>query len=508
MVVEALPLDLKIEIERRNRNGDPAIGHSNRYLFSGKIKCGVCGATFVSRTKKRKSGSSYKRWCCYNAATDGLRHIDDKGNEVGCNVGCLLRDELAHDLLQYSIRLIQAKPMWFAKRVIEQAKSYMESSEVTFTETQEEVEQEIKKLEEKKREVLDAFFSKDISKDDFRLMNATYDEKIKALQEKLEALRSLNTLEYDIRDLEDDIEAHLKMIAKQDPDDELFCRNLLDKIIVHPDKKIEMKLNLLPPSWAYVLARLEELKLLKQKSSEGCHIDSSVSVLFDNNSQNLPAEKVLQRNDFSDGCQNVADVPKAVIKKHPLPKVSSKVFNFPLFYDKGEIGARLRYIISFRVASDYHRRIVLPVFESSISTSCIRETVSAGSSSTRVIRAIAVMYRQSSVTKSRTSPSLTSLTPSISGSPFSEMLGTNSVSAAKTAQDRDRIMTIAMIADRIFFIKPQLHVFLICTHACRIYIITLRLVNALHAPGWMQSPLDPPDAGSHPTLQPNLAFGR
>ena len=62
-------------------------------------------------------------------------------------------------------------------------------------------------------------------------------------------------------------------------------------------------------------------------------------------------------------------VPKAVIKKHPLPKVSSKVFNFPLFYDKGEIGARLRYIISFRVASDYHRRIVLPVFESSISTS-------------------------------------------------------------------------------------------------------------------------------------------
>lgn len=207
-------------------------------MFSGKIKCGVCGATFVSRTKKRKSGSSYKRWCCYNAATDGLRHIDDKGNEVGCNVGCLLRDELAHDLLQYSIRLIQAKPMWFAKRVIEQAKSYMDSSEVTFTETQEEVETEIKKLEEKKREVLDAFFSKDISKDDFRLMNASYDKKIKSLQEKLEALRSLNTLEYDIRDLEDDIEAHLKMIAKQDPDDELFCRNLLDKIVVHPDKKL------------------------------------------------------------------------------------------------------------------------------------------------------------------------------------------------------------------------------------------------------------------------------
>lgn len=104
------------------------------------------------------------------------------------------------------------------------------------------------------------------------------------------------------------------MIAKQDPDDELFCRNLLDKIVVHPDKKIEMKHNLLPPSWAYVLARLEELKLLNEKDSEGCHIDSSVSVLFNNNSQNIPVKKVLQRNDFSGGCQSITDVPISVSK--------------------------------------------------------------------------------------------------------------------------------------------------------------------------------------------------
>lgn len=104
------------------------------------------------------------------------------------------------------------------------------------------------------------------------------------------------------------------MIAKQDPDDELFCRNLLDKIVVHPDKKIEMKLNLLPPSWAYVLARLEELKLLKQKNSEGCRNDSSVSVLFNKNSKNLSVKKVLQRNDFSGGCQSITDVPISVSK--------------------------------------------------------------------------------------------------------------------------------------------------------------------------------------------------
>ena len=62
-------------------------------------------------------------------------------------------------------------------------------------------------------------------------------------------------------------------------------------------------------------------------------------------------------------------VPKAVRKKHPLLKVSSKVFNLPLFYDKGAIGEQVGYLISFSVASDYHRRIVLPVFENIISIS-------------------------------------------------------------------------------------------------------------------------------------------
>lgn len=117
-----------------------------------------------------------------------------------------------------------------------------------------------------------------------------YDEQIKALKEKLEALRNLNSLEYDIRDLADDIEAHLQMIAKANPDDELFCRNLLDKMVVHPNRRVEIKLNLLPPSWAYVLARLEELRRLKAAENEGCHNDSSVSPLFDTVSHNLPTE--------------------------------------------------------------------------------------------------------------------------------------------------------------------------------------------------------------------------
>ncbi|MCL2409607.1 MAG: recombinase family protein [Oscillospiraceae bacterium] len=58
---------------------------SNRYLFSGKIKCGICGATYVARYKKRADGSVYKSWRCLNAQRYGAPRIDPAGNHIGCS---------------------------------------------------------------------------------------------------------------------------------------------------------------------------------------------------------------------------------------------------------------------------------------------------------------------------------------------------------------------------------------------------------------------------------------
>ncbi|MCI8772190.1 MAG: recombinase family protein [Lachnospiraceae bacterium] len=58
--------------------------HSNRYPFSGKIKCGRCGASYVSRYRTRKDGSRYKAWRCYEAANHGKPQIDITGKQIGC----------------------------------------------------------------------------------------------------------------------------------------------------------------------------------------------------------------------------------------------------------------------------------------------------------------------------------------------------------------------------------------------------------------------------------------
>ncbi len=59
--------------------------YSNRYPLSGFIQCGQCGASFVARCKRRKDGSEYVLWRCYQAVSHGHPHIDHAGKQVGCS---------------------------------------------------------------------------------------------------------------------------------------------------------------------------------------------------------------------------------------------------------------------------------------------------------------------------------------------------------------------------------------------------------------------------------------
>lgn len=70
--------------------------HSSRYPFSGKIKCGRCGASYVARYKTRKDGSNYKAWRCFEAANHGKVHIDKTGNKIGCSGAGIRNEEAVH----------------------------------------------------------------------------------------------------------------------------------------------------------------------------------------------------------------------------------------------------------------------------------------------------------------------------------------------------------------------------------------------------------------------------
>lgn len=83
-------------LDAKSLSQEAGAKHSNRYAFSGKIKCGRCGASYVARYKTRKDGSRYKAWRCYEAANHGSTHIDATGKPVGCSSGSIRNEDAVY----------------------------------------------------------------------------------------------------------------------------------------------------------------------------------------------------------------------------------------------------------------------------------------------------------------------------------------------------------------------------------------------------------------------------
>lgn len=265
---------VRAEMEKRNIHGKLGTGHSNRYVFSGKIKCGACGASFASRKKYRKDGSVYKRWGCYTAAHEGRKHLDVQGNEVGCDIGKMIRDDLAMDMLKTSLQSVQMDTKWIINNVTSLAVEAIHASEEGSTDSAEQLEYEINQITKKKEDVLDSFFAKEITKEEMRMMNERYDNQLTELNERLDAVRTREKMRYDTSQLQEDVRKQVTDIVSCKTDSEVFYKNLLDKMVVYPDSRVELKLNLLPQKWVFVIGQLRDLV------STGIHSNPALPTSF------------------------------------------------------------------------------------------------------------------------------------------------------------------------------------------------------------------------------------
>lgn len=71
---------------------------SDRYVFSGKIRCGECGAGFVGRNKYLKDGTPVRRWRCATTVYQGAE---------ACDIGKQIRDDDALKMLKTAIGSLQ-----------------------------------------------------------------------------------------------------------------------------------------------------------------------------------------------------------------------------------------------------------------------------------------------------------------------------------------------------------------------------------------------------------------
>ncbi len=226
--------------------------HSNRYPFSGKIKCGCCGSSYVARYKTRKNGSRYKAWRCLEAARHGSPHVDKAGNQVGCS-GLSIRNEDATHIMYLVTSSLKYNKEKITNNLLAIIKSII-AMDTAGTDS-EKLKSQMKAIEQKRTNLIDLYTSGDITRDEFSAAKAKCENEIAELQSVIGNIDKQREMIEKQQELVDEItEAMNELINGVEYEDD-FYKEILDKMVVNDKDHIDVYLNLLPLKWSYTVAK-------------------------------------------------------------------------------------------------------------------------------------------------------------------------------------------------------------------------------------------------------------
>lgn len=224
-------------LQANNKHRPEAGGHSNRYVFSGKIRCGECGCSFVGRSKYRKDGTRVRRWSCSSAV---------RGGTSACGVGKLVRDDDAMQMLKTAVRSLTMDTGAVISSVTGLAVDAIRAEAPAERADPLRLRQEIGRVAQKKELMMDSYFSGEISKSDMQAMNRKYDRRMEELQWQLEASQRRQQDSTDPDSLGDTIRAEVAGILSGEVESEVFWKALPDSLTVFRDRHLELRLKHLP----------------------------------------------------------------------------------------------------------------------------------------------------------------------------------------------------------------------------------------------------------------------
>ena len=256
-------------LDERSLSQEGKAKHSNRYPFSGKIKCGCCGASYVARYKTRKDGSRYKAWRGNEAAKHGSPHIDKAGNQVGCT-GASIRNEDATHIMFLVTKELKLKQTKIIKNLISIIQSII-AMDTTGTDV-EKLKAQIQTIEDKRTKLIDIYMSGDITKEEFSAARSKCDTEIKELQSVIDSFDKQQSMIRQQQELVQEISDAINEIVGGVEYDDEFYKHILDKMVVNDKDNIDVYLNLLPIKWSYTVAKASKKALAPERNISGASV--------------------------------------------------------------------------------------------------------------------------------------------------------------------------------------------------------------------------------------------
>ena len=249
--------------------------HSNRYPFSGKIKCGCCGSSYVARYKTRNNGTRYKAWRCYKSATQGSPHTDKAGNQLGCSNPSIRNEDAVHImyLVTRSLQLEEKKITANLLSVIQSVLSVNTNSSHI-----EKLKEQIQSVEDKRTQLIDLCISGAITKQEFIAKREACDKEISELQDTISGIDQQHLLADQQESVMKEITAAIHEIVSGVEYEDAFYSQILEKMVVQSKDTVDVYLNFLPIKWSYAVAKASKGVLDPKSGISETEIPISVNI--------------------------------------------------------------------------------------------------------------------------------------------------------------------------------------------------------------------------------------
>lgn len=263
------------ELERRRPAESTVKAFANRYALSGKIVCGECGAGFVRRQKKRKDGSFNVKWVCAESQKNGSKHKERDGTTAGCTTNSI-NDRDIKEILQRVVADTMEGRAEVTGYLLQTVEAVIEA--VGKSNNIDHFEKEIERCKEKKKRLLDMCLNGYIEAKEYREACDGITMQIIDLEEKLNREKSNQKIIEDKEKVIKDIREFVENVSCGAEWNDTFYRNIVDKIVVYRDRKIDIHLKLIPEKWqAKILAGAGEINAYESKKSS-CVCSTPISV--------------------------------------------------------------------------------------------------------------------------------------------------------------------------------------------------------------------------------------
>ena len=249
--------------------------HSNRYPFSGKIKCGCCGSSYVARYKNRNNGTRYKAWRCYKSATQGSPHTDKAGNPLGCSNPSIRNEDAVH-IMYLVTRSLQLEEKKITANLLSVIQSVL-SVNTNYSHI-EKLKEQIHTVENKRTQLIDLCISGAITKQEFITKREACDKEISELQDTISGIDQQHLLADQQESVMKEITAAIHEIVSGVEYEDAFYSQILEKMVVQSKDTVDVYLNLLPIKWSYAVAKASKGVLDPKSGISETEIPISVNI--------------------------------------------------------------------------------------------------------------------------------------------------------------------------------------------------------------------------------------